>query len=137
MAEMNPMRHILSHRIIGGKYSKWIVILQEFNLEFVNAKTNKSLTFAELVSELLGNKEETIKEEFWEDEHLFLIATTDPWYGTLIIYLQTQRIDAQFSSIERHRIRYQARRYLIIGDTLYRRGIDLVLRHFLVHEEDE
>ena len=70
-----------------------------------------------------------------EDEHLFLISTTDPWYGTLIIYLQTQRIDAQFSSIEQRCIRYQEQRYLIIGDTLHRRGIDLILRCFLVHEK--
>ena len=97
---MNPMRHILSRRIIGSKYSKWIVILQEFDLEFVNAKAKKSLTFVELVSELPDIKEETIEKESWVYEHLFLISTIDPWYLTLIIYLQTQRIDAQFSNIE-------------------------------------
>ena len=106
VAEMNPMRHILSRRIIGGKYSKWIVLLQEFDLEFVNAKAKKSLTFTELVFELPRNKEETIEEESWADEYLFLISTTDPWYGTLITYLQTQRIDAKFSSIEQCCIRY-------------------------------
>ena len=105
--EMNPMKHILSHQIIGGKYSKWIVILQEFDIEFINVKANKCLIFVELVSELPDNKKEKIEEESWEDEHLFLIATTDPWYGTLITYLQAQRVDAQFSSIERRRIRYQ------------------------------
>ena len=87
VAEMNPMRHILSHRIIGGEYSKWIVILQEFDLEFVNAKAKKYLTFVEIVSQLPDNKEEKIEEEYWEGEHLFLITTTDPWYGTLITYL--------------------------------------------------
>ena len=100
VAEMNPMKHILSHRIIGGNYSKWIVILQEFEYEFVSTKAKKSLTFAKLVSELPDNKEETREEEYWVDENLFLIATTNPWYGTLITYLQTQRIDAQISSIK-------------------------------------
>ena len=76
--------------------------MQEFDLEFVNAKDNKSLTFAELAFELPDNKDETIEEEPWADEHLFIISTTDPWCGTLITYLQTQRIDAQFSSIEQH-----------------------------------
>ena len=89
VAKMNAMRHILSRRIIEGKYSKWIVILQEFDLEFVNAKAKKSLTIAELVSELQKNKEETIEEESWEYIHLFLISTTNPWYVTLIIYLHT------------------------------------------------
>ena len=65
----------------------------------MNAKAKKSLTFIELVSELPDNKEETIEEESWEDEHLFLISTIDPWHGTLITYLQTQRIDAQYSSM--------------------------------------
>ena len=64
VAKMNPVRHILSHRIIGDKYSKWIVIFQEFDLEFINAKGNKSLTFVELVSELLDNKEETLISHF-------------------------------------------------------------------------
>ena len=57
VAKMNAMRHILSRRIIEGKYSKWIVILQEFYLEFINAKAKKYLTFVELVSELFDNKE--------------------------------------------------------------------------------
>ena len=98
--EINPMKHILSHPIIRDKYSKWIVILQGFDIKFINTKAKKSLTFAELVSELPDNKEETVEEEPWGDEHLFLIATTDLWYGTLIIYLQTQRIYPQFSRIE-------------------------------------
>ena len=88
VAEMNPMKHILSCQIIEGKYSKWMVILQEFDIEFVNVKAKKYFTFAEPVSELPGNKEEKVEEESWADEHLFLIAIIDPWYGTLITYLQ-------------------------------------------------
>ena len=86
---MNPMRQILSRQIIGSKYSKWIVILKEFDLKYINTKTKKSLTFVELVSEWPCNKEETIKEESWADKHLCLINNTNPLYGTLIIYLQT------------------------------------------------
>ena len=35
--------------MIGGKYNKSIVILQEFDLEFVSAKSKKSLIFVELI----------------------------------------------------------------------------------------
>jgi len=41
----NPMRHILSHQVIGGKYSKWIMILQQFDLVFTAAKAKNSLVF--------------------------------------------------------------------------------------------
>jgi hypothetical protein len=34
ISNCNPMQHILTCQLLGGKYSKWIVILQEFDLEF-------------------------------------------------------------------------------------------------------
>ena len=36
ISECNPMNYILTHQLLGGKYSKWIFILQEFDLEFVS-----------------------------------------------------------------------------------------------------
>lgn len=39
--DCNPMTYILTHQLLGGKYSKWNVILQEFDLEFVKTKSNK------------------------------------------------------------------------------------------------
>jgi hypothetical protein len=42
IADSNPMYHILTRQVLGGKYSKWIVILQEFlilNLPSPNLKS--------------------------------------------------------------------------------------------------
>ena len=36
-ADSNPMYYILTRQVLGEKYSRWIIILQEFELEF--AKT--------------------------------------------------------------------------------------------------
>ena len=44
ISDCNPMQYILTKQLLGGKYSKWIVILQEFDLEFENSKS-KSLWF--------------------------------------------------------------------------------------------
>eukprot|EP00253_Pinus_taeda_P017078 PITA_17078 len=76
----------------GGKYSKWIEILQEFDLEFKKSKSKKSLT-------------------------------------------QTYRSNTSCS--EQQRIRYQAKDYVIVSDTLYCCGINTVLRRCLTHEEAE
>lgn len=43
VASMNPFQYILSRRLIGGKLSKWIVILQEFNIEFISVKSKNLL----------------------------------------------------------------------------------------------
>jgi hypothetical protein len=52
ISNCNPMRHILTRQLLGGKFSKWIIILQEFDLEFKRDKSKKSLVFVELICDL-------------------------------------------------------------------------------------
>lgn len=89
VSDCNPMTYILSRQLLGGKYSKWIVILQEFDLEFTTAKSTKSLVFADLICSLPTNSAPSHSEDHIPDETLFLISTRDPWYGEIIVYLQT------------------------------------------------
>ena len=84
------MYYILTHQVLRGNYSHWIVILQEFNLKFSKATSKKSLVFAELMCDLPYATTESDPSDSFPDEFLFLISTTDPWYGYLLIYLQTQ-----------------------------------------------
>ena len=51
VAYFNPFQYVLSRCIVGGKFNKWIVILQEFDLDFQSTKSKKSLVFAELIAE--------------------------------------------------------------------------------------
>ena len=52
LVDQNPMYYILTCQVLGGKYSRWIVILQGFDLEFAKATSKKSLVFAELMCDL-------------------------------------------------------------------------------------
>jgi hypothetical protein len=88
--DCNPMQHILTHHLLGGKYSKWIVILQEFDLEFERAKSKKSLVFSKLICDLPCSETKNVVEDSLPDESIFLISSDDLWYGDIIIYLQTQ-----------------------------------------------
>ena len=87
--------------MIGGKYNKWIVILQEFYLKFVSAKSKKSLIFAELISDFSIEAEDFVCEDTFVDENIFLISMSDPWYGDIIVYLQTQRTPTHLLRDER------------------------------------
>ena len=121
--------------IFGGKFNKWIVILQEFDLDFQSAKSKKSLVFAELIAEFPTEEDVVVEDDSFPDEHIFLISTSDPWYEDILIYLHTLKYPAASSIEERCKLRLHAKNYLIIGDTLYRRGVDSILHHFLTHEE--
>ena len=75
-------------------------------MDFQSAKSKKSLVFAELIVEFPTKENVAVEDESFPTEHIFLISTSDSWYGD-------------------------------IGDTLYRRGVDSVLRRCLTHEEAE
>jgi hypothetical protein len=86
-ADVNPFQYILTRCIIEGKYNKWIVILQEFDLDFASAKSKKSLVFVELISEFPRLDEDVIHVDSFADKHIFLVSSSDPWYGDIVLYL--------------------------------------------------
>jgi len=131
------MIYILTKQFLGGKYSKWIVIPQEFDLEFEKSKSKKSLVFAELMCDFLRTDMEIVAEEPIADKSLFLISTLDPWYGDIIVYLQTQSFRLEISKSEHCKIRFQSQQFKILGDTLYHRGANSIFRRCLTHEEAE
>ena len=95
--------------MIGGKYNKWIVILQEFDLEFVLAKSNKSLVFARLVLYLPSLDDDEIQKYFFVDKNIFLIFTTNPWYSDMNIFIQTLKVLPNLSRDEHRLLRYAAK----------------------------
>ena len=101
------------------------------------ATSKKSLVFAELMCDLPCALMESEPNDSFLDEFMFLISTTDPWYGDLIIYLQTQIFHPNISCDNHHHISHHTNYYLILNDTLYRYGIDSILWRSLTHEEVE
>jgi hypothetical protein len=75
---VNQFQYILTRHIIGGKHNKWIVILQEFDLDFSSAKSKKSLVFAELISYLPRLDEDVIHVDSFVDEKILLISSSNP-----------------------------------------------------------
>jgi hypothetical protein len=137
VADVNPFQYVLTRCIIGGKYNKWIVILQEFDLDFAFAKSKKSLVFAELIFNFPQLDEDVIHVDSFTDGYIFLVSSSDPWYEEIVRYLQTLKFPQHLSRDDRQRIRHQAKKYTIVGDTLYHRRINDILRRCLTHGEAE
>ena len=76
--DVNDFQYVLSQCIVGGKFNKWIVILQEFDLDFQSTKSKKSLVFTELIAEFPVEEDVAIEEDSFPNEHIFLISTSDP-----------------------------------------------------------
>ena len=55
-----------------------MVIFQEFVLDFVSAKSKKSLVFVDIISELLVELGDIVPEELPIQGDMFLIESSDP-----------------------------------------------------------
>jgi hypothetical protein len=87
VADSNPMQYLLSRRQINGKFSRWIIILQEYDLKFSTPKRKKSLILAELITTFPSDTTSSPINTDFPDEHLFYIPSDDPWYDDLLVYL--------------------------------------------------
>ena len=131
------MKYILSCQILGERYSKWVVILSKFDLIFSTPKAKKSLVFVELMAGLPRVYQLLQELESLPDDSLFLIASSDPWYEDILVYLQIQCFWPSSMKDDQQQLCHLAQHYLIIGDSLDHRGIDTVLRQCVTHEEAE
>jgi hypothetical protein len=66
-------------------------------MEFRLAKAKKYLVFVELLLELPRESEDVSYDESLVDDHLFIIDSSDLWYGTIIVYLQTIKFPSDVS----------------------------------------
>jgi hypothetical protein len=119
VVDSNPMHYLLSHRQINGKFSRWIIILQEYDLEFTTPKRKKSLILVELMVDLPSNSSDPPVNENFLDEHLFLISSDDPWYGDILVYLRMQKFALTSPEMTIVAFITKIHVYLLIGDVLY------------------
>jgi hypothetical protein len=87
IAIVNLFQYVLKQHVIGRNINRWIVILQEFNLDFVLEKSKYSLVFVELISKLLVESGDVTPEESPIKGDMFLIMSLGPWYGDILVYL--------------------------------------------------
>ena len=102
IAVVNPFQYMLRRWVIGGKISRWVVILQEFDLDFISKKSKKSLVFAELILELPVELGDVFPKESPIRGDMFFIASSDPWYGDILVYLHTLKCPTSASRDEHH-----------------------------------
>jgi len=87
--DYNPMQYLLSHRQINGKFSRWIVILHEYDLKFSTPKRDKSLILVELIMTFPSDTTSSPINIDFPNEHLLYNPSDDRWYDDLPIYLRT------------------------------------------------
>ena len=85
------------------------------------------MVFARLMFGLPRVSTDSVVLESLPDESLFLIDLADPWYGDILIYLQTQSFRPDASKDDRQCIHHQSQHYIIMRDAMYHRDVDMIM----------
>ena len=93
----SAIKYLISKKDAKPRLIRWILILQEFDLEIRDTKGSENVV-ADHLSHLESSKEaevQPINEEF-PDERLYVVKTDDvPWYADFVNYLASNIIPSK------------------------------------------
>ena len=105
------LRYLLTKKDSKPRLIRWILLLQEFDLEIQDKKGRENVV-ADHLSRIVSLEDSIPLQESFLDEQLLAIGTSVPWYADLVNYLVTKRMSIGLSQSQSHRLRKQARHYI-------------------------
>ena len=127
----SAIRFLMNKPITNGRVTRWLILLQEFNITIVDRSGKENLV-ANFLSQINhGGEMEPINDDF-PDEDLFDLSVKTPWFVDLANYLTTRKLPQHLTS--RENIKQSANYTWIEGD-LFRIGPDLIIRRCVREDE--
>ena len=109
---------------------KWVLLLQEFDLEIKVKKGSDNVTADHLsrLERIAGIEKGTEIAKKFPDEQLFMLSIQTPSYEDIVNYLACEVMPFEFSYQQRRKLRTDYRLYIWYDPLLYRRGADMIIR---------
>ncbi|KAK8984543.1 hypothetical protein V6N11_047764 [Hibiscus sabdariffa] len=105
------LRYLMNKKEVKPRLIRWILLLQEFNLEIKDKKGRENLVADHLSRIPLTSTDPPIKEEF-PDEHLLLAQRGKlPWFADMVNYLVTGKVPTHLSRSAINKIKKESRFY--------------------------
>nr|XP_027118569.1 uncharacterized protein LOC113735782 [Coffea arabica] len=87
------LRYLMTKNDAKPRFIRWILLLQEFNLE-IKDKSGAENLVADHLSRLLAHKEEQPLREAFPEEQLLAVDSSAPWYADMVNFLVTNQLPA-------------------------------------------
>ncbi|XP_027151296.1 uncharacterized protein LOC113751471 [Coffea eugenioides] len=121
------LRYLLAKKEAKPKLIRWILLLQEFDLE-IKDKSGAENLMADHLSRLLTNREDLPLRESFPEEQLLAIDASVPWYADIVNFLVTNQLPAGWPKANRDKLKSDAKHYIWDDPYLWRQCSDQVLR---------
>jgi len=107
------LRHLLAKNDTKPRLIRWILLLQEFNIEIKDRKCSENSAADHLSKILTKCTDDSIGfSDHLPDEQLFAVSHTPlPWFAHIVNYLAIEKIPLHWSKQEKHRFFSHVRYY--------------------------
>ena len=117
------IRYLMAKKDVKPRLIRWVLLLQEFDLEIKNKKGSDNV-IADHLSKLEKTNEEKKGSEIAEnfpDEQLFLLLVQTPWYVGIVNYLACGIEPYEFNNQQKIKLRTDSRFYILDDPLLFKR----------------
>ena len=124
------IKYLMSKREDKPRLIRWVLLLQEFDLEIKDKKGCDNVIDDHLsrVEQNEIEKEETELTNNFPDEQLFTVSFRIPWFADNVNYLACGVVPQEFSYQQKRKLRTDSRYYIWDDPLLFKRGADMIIR---------
>jgi hypothetical protein len=106
----SAIRFLMNKPIIDDRVTKWLLLLQEFNI-IVLERPRKYNVVANFLSRIKNEDDDIPVDDSFPDEHLFALSVNTPWFADMKNYLATRKLLSHLSPHEKRKIITQSANY--------------------------
>ena len=126
------LKYLLTKKDAKPRLLRWILLLQEFDLEIKDKKGVENSVADHLSRLQITNMQEQPINDLLRDDMLMTVRDSNPWYANIVNYMVSKYIPPG----ENHRkLKYESRRHIWDEPYLYRVCSDGLLRRCVPTEE--
>ena len=122
--------------ITNGRVTRWLLLLQEFNITVLDRPSRENLV-TDFLSHIQHDDSDNLVDDIFPDEHLFAISVQTPWFADIANYLASGRLPNHLKPHEKRQIVVQSANYSWVGNDIFHTSPDLIIRRCVQEDEME
>ena len=131
------IKYLMSKKEAKPRLIRWVLLLQEFDLEIKNKKgcDNVIADHLSIVERNKAENEETGLTENFLDEQLFQLSFQLPWYADIVNYLACGVVHTEFSYQQKRKLKTDSRYYIWDDPLLFNKGANMIISRCVPESE--
>nr|XP_028964733.1 LOW QUALITY PROTEIN: uncharacterized protein LOC103417773 [Malus domestica] len=130
-SDHSALKYLLSKKEAKPRLLRWVLLLQEFDLEILDKKGRENVVadhLSRLVNASTDEADSLPLQESFPDEQLLAVTHQVPWYADIANYLASGEIPSEFSYQQRKKFLSTVKHYFWDEPYLFKHCQDQIIR---------